>query len=524
MSAAEEVVAEIFADVLEVPVSSTDVDFFDLGGHSLHAVRLATRLQDQFGVSIGVRDVFVNPSVGALARTVTEREAARDGAAAVADPRRAASSDPEAAIPATGAQRRHWRDYRARPDAPSHVIHVYELEQNIVPGRFEAACEALAARHDSLALTFRAPESGELLAQPTRPAIDFEWIAEAVDAPYGLDCVRDRVLQPFDLERGPMLRAGGVQLRGDRQLAYVAIPHIVGDHWSLGVLDADLAAFYADREARIRPAGSFVDFARWHAARRASGALADQAAFWRERLGGFDPDFGIKPRRPAWSERSFDADAVAMTLSPDDQSAIQRAAASHRVTLFTFLLAVCQVVLARRAESERAIVGSTMANRNRREEQDAVGLFANQVFFGSTVDRRLSFARFLADLQGATLDVHANSEIALDDVLDDLGVSARGNPWPFAAVLFQLVVDHDAESFLGVHARRLSIWNAKTKRDLRFNLIVRGDDLMIHLTYSSDLFDRAEAADLLQDYLDVARRASTDPSVSIAALSEPSSR
>ncbi|MET8546929.1 condensation domain-containing protein, partial [Kitasatospora sp. NPDC004799] len=293
-TAAEHRTAELFAEVLGIRPPGMDDGFFELGGDSILSIRLAARLTEAFGTDLGPRAVFDHPTPAGLARLLTE---------AAADPAR----PPVVPVPRTGpapmshAQQRLWFLEEFTPGVAENVALALRLRGTLDPGALGAALDALTARHESLRTTFDSVDGhGVQLVHPPHvvplPLHDLSG-RPADERPRALRelLTADRA-RPFDLRRGPLLRATLVRLaEGDHVLA-LTLHHMVTDGWSTGVLLADLAHLYraelGSTEDELAPLPvQYVDYAHWQ---RTAGAPAEEhLAYWRRQLAGVVP-----PRLP----------------------------------------------------------------------------------------------------------------------------------------------------------------------------------------------------------------------------------
>ena len=515
MSTTDDAVLSVLGDVLELDAVPLDAGFFDLGAHSLHALQFVARVEQRFGVRLSLRDIFTTPTVGGIADLVDAR--LREVGQLVGDrPERSARGR---SAPATASHRRLWRQHRADPEDPaSHVAVVLELKGELEQDLFRDACLALVERHEALRSAFREDASGALVLEPRPPALDFDWLVRAAGDEQALAHVRRRLETPFDLGDARIFRAGGVALSGGRQLVYLLVHHVAVDDWSVGVALRDLGRLYHG-EAMLPVRGTFADFARSQQEALDTGAFSEQIAYWNERLSRFDPMFTLKGGYPPPLERSTPASSYSHALPEASYARIRDVAAAHGVTVYILLLSVFFVFLSRVTGRREVVVGGMTMNRVREEQFEAIGLFANQIFLGETVHPALGFDEFLARVHAMSLEVHENSRVPLDAVLQLRGAAAAGNPWPYARVLFQLVVPARHDDFAGLPARPVPMWSGRTRRDLVFNLVADPDSLSLDTIFSTAVFTEADAAALVGGFFELCEAVCVDPSARIARLS-----
>ena len=287
-TASEEIIAAIWCEVLGRSRIGTGDDFFAIGGHSLLATRVLARLRAALGVELEVRQLFEHPTVAGLAAAVTEARAVELSPI----PR----VDRDGPIPASFAQERLWFIDQLEPGSSAYNIPLSSrIRGALNPAWFEAAVHRVMRRHEMLRTTFLehqgrpwqriAPSleirlwQADLTTLTTRRA---EEVSRQIDA---------EVRRPFDLLRGPLLRAGLLRLGDEEFMLLFTIHHIAADAWSAELLLDEIIAFYREL-AEDRPAAlarlpvQYADYAAWQRDWLSGGVLEEQMAYWRQRLSG----------------------------------------------------------------------------------------------------------------------------------------------------------------------------------------------------------------------------------------------
>ncbi len=110
-------------------------------------------------------------------------------------------------------------------------------------------------------------------------------------------------LRPFDLARGPLLRALLVRAGAEEHALLFNLHHVVADGWSLGILVREVSELYAARAEGREPQlpalpVQYADYAVWQRRRLEGGAMERQLAFWRDQLAGAPPLLELPTDRP----------------------------------------------------------------------------------------------------------------------------------------------------------------------------------------------------------------------------------
>ncbi|MFF5858750.1 non-ribosomal peptide synthase/polyketide synthase [Streptomyces sp. NPDC012751] len=511
---AEHLVAAAWTDVLDTDEVGVDDDFFALGGDSILAVRVTSRLRAAFGTDVSPRLLFTHSTLAGLAAALGEPRAG-DGADTIP------ATDPDAPAPLSYAQQRLWFLDRFEPGSTEYTtLSAVRLRGPLDTAALRTALDGLVARHEALRTTF-AEHDGQArqIVHPPRP-VDLP-VTDLVDDA-ALDGLLDReAATPFDLTTGPLLRARLARLAADEHVLVLAVHHIVTDGWSVGVLGRDLGELYAAALAPRRPElpalpVSYRDHAAWQRS-RADRAEAE-LAYWRRTLDGVTP-LELPTDRPRPAVRTRDGALVTFTLPAALTERLRDRAGEADATLYMTLVAACQVLLARWAGTEDVTVGTVTAGRDRAELHDVVGMFVNTLVLRGRVGPELTFRELLTEVRGTVLDAFAHQEVPFERVVDALQPGRDTSRTP----LFQVMV---ALHNLGAEPPRLPGLAAEPVTppvrtaafDLAFDFVTGDDGLTGHLEYNTGLFDADTAERLAARLRLLLEAAAEDPGQAVGRL------
>ncbi|MFM0523293.1 condensation domain-containing protein, partial [Caballeronia jiangsuensis] len=294
----EHSLAECFASVLGLERVSVFDNFFSLGGHSLLATQLVSRLREALSIELPLRTLFDAPSVASLAEALS-----LDEPSAGTLPPLEAGPRP-AHVPLSFAQERLWFLEQLNPGQSTyHIPIALRLHGALDVRAFHAALNALVARHESLRTSF-AQHDGQAV-QHIAPTL--ELALPLIDA-HATDVQRlaqDEACRPFELQRGPLLRAQLLRLEEDEHVLLFTMHHIVSDGWSTGVLVRELGACYTaalrNEPLALPPlAVQYADYTLWQRDWLAGAELERQTQYWRNQLAELAPlDLPTDRPRPA---------------------------------------------------------------------------------------------------------------------------------------------------------------------------------------------------------------------------------
>jgi amino acid adenylation domain-containing protein/thioester reductase-like protein len=506
-TATEARLAGIWRAVLRRPSEqglSREEDFFELGGHSLLVAQLSARVRAQLGVELPLRQVFEAPTLAGMAAAVDRLLAAGGEAAGESAP---LSRRPRGGVlPLSFAQERLWFLDRLHPGSTAYNIWIaLRFEGELAVGTLAAALRFLVRRHESLRTTFAADGGVPRLAiaedaELALPVVDLSALAGA--EPAALGCLRAALGRPFDLGRGPLLRALLVRMGGGDWRALVELHHIASDGWSNDVLVRELGSVYAALAER-RPVRlpalpiQYADFAAWQRERFAAGALAPHLEHWRARLAGAPALLELPADRPRPALQRYRGRTLARELPAELLERLAAFCRAERATLFMGLAAALGALLRRHGGGTDLLLGTPVAGRDRVELEGLVGLFVNSVVLRLDLGGDPSFAQALARAREAALEAFAHQELPFDKLVEELSPERDLSHAPVFQVMLALQ-DPAAAAFAlpGVKVSEVPLAGTATQLDLTLNAQERGGRLQLRWVYDRDLFDAATIARL----------------------------
>ncbi|WP_052768436.1 amino acid adenylation domain-containing protein [Streptomyces humi] len=523
----EEILCGLFAELLGLPAVGVDDDFFALGGHSLTATRLVSRIRTALGTEIPLAELFQAPTPAGLADRLTDRRAdGTQNAPARPEPRTAAVR-PER-LPLSFAQQRLWFIGQAEgPSATYNVSLALRLRGPLDTTALEAALRDVVARHEALRTvyrTFGGIPYQHVLDEPPAPLLTVAELPVAVAAGHVFDLATDVPVHAHLIPDGP-----------DEQLLVLVVHHIAADGASLRPLFDDLATAYRARRADTAPDWrplplQYVDYALWQrdllgTERDPDSLLTRQLAFWKDTLAGLPDELSLPADRPRPAVPGHRGDTVPFALDPALHTRLTALARAHGSTLFMVLQAAFATLLHRFGAGNDIPIGTPVAGRADGALDDLVGFFVNTLVLRTDLSGRPTFTELLTRIRTADLAAYAHQDVPFERLVEELNPvrSAARNP------LFQVMLAYDNTTeadlaFPGVHAEHAATDFTTSPFDLCLNVTERhGPDgtttaLGGALEYATDLFDRDTAERLTTALTGLLRQIAEDPGRPIGSL------
>ncbi|HEX2077990.1 MAG TPA: amino acid adenylation domain-containing protein [Longimicrobium sp.] len=523
-TATEQALAGVWEELLGAERVGLNDGFFTLGGHSLRAARLASRVRVVFGVELPLRAVFEHATLGALA---AEIDRLRAQGATPLPPLQPVDRDQP--LPLSFAQQRLWFIDRLEPGTTQYNMPVaLRLAGELDGPALARAVGGLIARHESLRTTFALREGAAV--QVIAPAADdyqlpFEDFSTADDPEAAaLRRAREEGATPFDLERGPLFRAKLLRVAADRHLLLVNMHHAVSDGWSLNLVFREIAALY-DAFSRGEPSPlaplpvQYADFAAWQRAALAGEALEERLAFWRSALAGAPAVLELPTDHPRPAVQTFRGGREALRLPAEVLESLRALGRREGATLFMTVLAAYQALLGRHAGQDDVVVGTPVAGRTRAETEGVVGFFVNTLALRARLDGDPDFRGLLARVRETTLGALANQDLPFEKLVEEVQPERSMAYSPVFQAFFQLTgAPEEPLRMGGLRADSISADDGSVKFDLSLIADEGADGLGLMFAYNADLFAPSTIRRMLDQLAALLTAAAAEPARRLSEL------
>ncbi|MCC7258933.1 MAG: amino acid adenylation domain-containing protein, partial [Gammaproteobacteria bacterium] len=518
-TAVEAALAELWGEVLGLGrAAGRDEDFFALGGHSLLAAQLVARIRDALAVELPLRTLFDAPTVAGVAVALATGSAPAT-AAIVAAP---ASTGPRRG-PLAASQQRLWFLERLDPGrATWHLPLAWQLRGVLDADRLRRALQAVVDRQEALRMRFADTADGAAFRiEPVQVVIDEVDLHDDGDLPASLSA---ELARPFDLRRGPLLRATLLRRTPDRHVLLLVVHHLVADGWSLAVLARELgAAWRASGEGRA-PTWTplpvqYADYARWQREALAGPAFAAQLDWWCRQLAGAKPLISLPLDRPRPAVQRHHGAWHQCRLPAALTTALHDLARRERATPFMVLLAGFVTLLARYGGDEDLVIGTPVAGRGRTELEGLVGFFVNTLALRVDAGGDPPFRELVARVRRTALDAFAHADVPFEKLVEVLA-PPRSRAWtPIAQVFFVWHNEPRATLVLdGLEVETIVPDSAQAKFDLSLHVAEHDGELVVAFNYDTDLFDEPTVLAMSSSYVQLLAEVARDGGVRLGEV------
>ncbi|HUD37197.1 MAG TPA: amino acid adenylation domain-containing protein [Streptosporangiaceae bacterium] len=309
------------------------------------------------------------------------------------------------------------------------------------------------------------------------------------------EVVTEFARSPFDLRKGPVLRATVVRIDDAEYMLGICVHHIATDGWSGGILVRELMAGYEAARAATPPSlppleVQYADYAVWQRERLSQANAARQLEYWRTKLADL-PSLDLASDRPRQVRPGFAGQSLTLDLSDDLRAGLTDLARQEQATLLAVLLAAFVALLTRYTGQDDIVVGSIFSGRNRPEIEPLIGFFANTMVLRTSSAGNPTFRELIARARDTVIGAHLHQDIDFDQLVAAFSPERDPSRNPLFQVCFTLQNSvADGASVAGLTVVPELVQTGTSRFDLSVHLTeVAGRGLEIWMEFSTELFD-----------------------------------
>ena len=521
----QQLVADIWSQLLGLDAVGLEESFFGLGGHSLMATRVVSRLEKAFGIDIPIETLFRAPTVKGLAAELEAILGSGETSQAPPLTRRQQQGPAPLSFP----QQRLWFLEQVESSKGAyHIPSALRIAGPLDAGALERSLAELVRRHESLRTAFRAGKDGtprqEIVEDIEFRLALLDLASAQVEDEELLRVVAEEAAAPFDLTQPPLLRALLMRLASDDHVLVLTMHHIVSDGWSMGVLVEEMTALY-EAFGQGRPDGlpalplQYPDYAQWQREWLSGKELERQLTYWRETLQGIEDNVELPIDRPRPPVQSFEGDTVEFDIPQETSELAKQVSRLQGATLFMTLLAAFQTLLHRISGCSDVTTGVPVAGRQRPEVEGLIGFFVNTLVLRSRSNGSESFRDRIEQARKAALGALSHQDLPFEKLVEELSPQRDASRSPLFQTMFALqnAPGKSLES-AGLEFRSLQSQRSLSLFDLSLIISETDSGLKGVLEYSTCLFERESAQGIVERFLTLLDAALRNPNGAVGDL------
>ncbi|MBU7319853.1 amino acid adenylation domain-containing protein, partial [Paenibacillus oleatilyticus] len=499
----------IWQEVLAVTTVGVKDNFFDLGGHSLRATTLVSKIHKELNVDLPLRDVFRYATVEEMAQAIAGMEQQEHVSIPMLEER-------DYYMLSSVQKRLFIQQQMEGAELSYNMSGMMVLSGALDRERFEEAFRGLIARHETLRTGFEMV-NGEPM-QRVYPEVDFalEYMQASEEE---AEEVAGRFVRVFDLERPPLLRVGLIEVTRERHILMFDIHHIISDGVSTGILIEELLRLYNGEELpplRIQ----YKDFAAWQQSEAQRARMKQQEAYWLNLLDGELPTLELPTDFARPAVRSYEGDALEFIIDKQRSVGLQRIAEDTGSTIYMVLLAIYSILLHKYSGQEDIIVGTPISGRTHADMEPLIGMFVNTLAIRNYPAGEKAFASYLEEIKETMLGAYENQDYPFEELVEKVRVTRDLSRHPlFDAVFVMETKEERVNRFGELSIEPFIQTETVAKFDLTLELTLEDEDIHGRFEYCTKLFARNMIDNYAQDLLEIISQICEQPDILLKDIS-----
>ncbi|WDE09276.1 non-ribosomal peptide synthetase [Thalassomonas viridans] len=522
-SKAEKLLLGIWSEILQQPPEDigTDDDFFDLGGHSLSALRLMNKIDATFATRLTIKQIFEMSTIIKQAQLVAENTGHSRT--------RISGQGEDQPLRMSSAQQRLWFIDQMGGSSQYNITMVLELTGQLNFGGVTRALEQIMQRHQVLRTFFVSRgEEVELAVQASYalPVTTLDLSAyEFVEQQEIMSrLIREESDYQFDLANELLLRVKLLTLADNKWRLLFNIHHIICDGWSFNLLLNEFKTFYNaycnNETPDVAPLPiQYSDYAHWQSIYVNSKDYQDSLAYWQQRLHRLPalhqlPLDKIRPRR-----QRFKGKVYKHCFASASHSRVQALCQQQQTTLFTLMQTVFALFIGRISNQRDVVMGTPSAGRSAKELEGLIGLFVNTLVIRTQLEKGESFTGLLQRNKQQILNDLEHEAMPFDVLVEQLNPGRHMSHAPLFQIMFTLQNRNESRvSLTGLKAERVSGQSNKSKFDLNLSVVEDREGLNLLWQYDVDLFAPASIERMNNQYVQLLHSLLDNPELPVDSL------
>ncbi|MEH1773540.1 amino acid adenylation domain-containing protein [Nostoc sp.] len=522
----EEMLAQIWAQVLKLEQVGIHDNFFELGGHSLLATQLLSRIRTSFKVELTLRELFAKATVAELAQSIGQLQ--QQDLELTSPP--ILPREKDAQLPLSFAQTRLWFLDQLKPNSAFYNIPLtLSLVGTLNQVALEQSLQEIIHRHEALRTNFITVDGkpSQIIHTQTNwtvSVVDWKHLSTSEQEIAAQQLAQQQAIQPFDLASEALIRATLVVLNETEYVLGVCMHHIVSDGWSMDVFFQELAALYdAYSQDHLSPLAplpiQYADFAIWQRNWLQGNVLQSQLSYWQQQLKDAPALLSFPTDRPRPAVQTFAGAHQEFVLSVELTDKLVKLSQEQGCTLFMTLLAAFDTLLYRYTGQADILVGSPIANRDRSEIEGLIGFFVNTLVMRTNLAGNPSFSELLGRVREMAMDAYSHQDLPFEMLVEALQPERDLSHTPLFQVAFSLQnAPMQQVELAGLTVSPLVVQGTTAKFDLGLLIENTTTGLVGWWEYNTDLFDGSTIEQMTGHFVTLLESIVANPQQQISQL------
>lgn len=520
----EKQLADLWGKLFGFQLVGIDDDFFELGGDSLKAIILTTRIHKEFDVKVPLTEIFKTPTIKGLSEYI--KDVQNIGNEKKSEYITLCTAEKKEFYLSSFTQKRFYILQHLNPEITSYNLpSIFVIEGYLEKNKLEKVFMQLIKRHDSLRTSFELID-GQLV-QRIHGQVEI-----AIELYEDLQEKEKKIIQnfvrPFTLNKAPLLRVGLIKVGENRYILMIDMHHIITDGLSSVIISRDFIELYEGKALSELPF-QYTDFSEWQHSEKEKERLKKQGEFWLNQFKNEVPILKLRTDYPRPAVQSFEGRTINFEITAMETEALNHIMLQEGTSLFMVLFAIYNILLRKLTNQVNIIIGTGVLSRNHADLMNIVGLFFNTIPLQNYIEEELTFNNFLNYISEKTLAAFENQEYPLDMLVENLlnsGLLARDpSRNPLFDTMFALqnfgagTSETTGSGLTGITIKPYVL----EKQTSRFDLFLEGTpshgSIRMRLEYSTALFKHSTAQKITGYYMEILKQVLENKEIKLKEIS-----
>ncbi|WP_242655935.1 condensation domain-containing protein, partial [Paramaledivibacter caminithermalis] len=492
---------EIWKEMLGVDRVGITDNFFEIGGHSLKATFLMSRINKEFNIDIPLREIFSYPVIKDLAECI-KNSAKRTWS-------RIEPIKNQEYYDVSSSQKRMYLINKMSDGGIEYNVAVaMDIEGKLDKEKMKNVFNEIVRRHESFRTSFDMIDGK--LVQKIHEEVDFEMEYKIATKEEGDKIIKD-FIRPFDLSKAPLLRVVLIKIEEEKHILLMDMHHIISDGVSIGILYKEIEELYKGVELK-RSQIQYKEFAAWHNDYLKTEEIRRQEEYWLDVLKGELPILDIITDYPRPMHQTYQGDRIRFSADKEIVYGLKEICIQNNSTMYMVLLSAYNILLSKYSRQEDIIVGTPVAGRYHADIQNVVGMFVNTIAMRNKPKEDLKFSEFLKEVRINALKAYENQEYQFEELVEKVNTKRDLSRNPVFDVMFSVPnVDITEIDIEGLRFKEHELEYNIAKFDLTLSAIEQEKRISFELEYSTSLYKRSSIMRMAENYINILKQIVKNP-------------
>ncbi len=516
----EEIIVNIWQQVLNVEQVGIEDNFFELGGHSLMATKVVSKIRQSLSVELPLRSLFEHPTVVELAAQLNKVDTKVDISAIHPVSR-------EGELPLSFAQQRLWfLEQLEETNAAYNLFGALRLKGVLHIEALSNSINAIIARHEVLRTNFKAQAGKPVqIIKNVSSGQYLEIKILDIDPDTEINqLINQEAKTPFNLSQDNLIRVSLIPVAKEENILLFTMHHIISDGWSLDIFIKELSIFYQSYCQGETPSLTpldiqYADFAVWQNNYLQGKIIENQVNYWKNQLMGIPPLLELPTDYPRPPKQTFNGHYQTFRLNQELTEKLKELSQENGATLFMTLLSIWGLLLSRYSRQEDIVIGSPIANRNRSEIEPLIGFFVNTLVMRIDYSNDLNVNQLIEQVKQICLEAYQHQDIPFEKLVEELQPERNLSHTPLFQVMFILQnANNQGLQLPGLDLEILDREHTVAKFDLTLSMKETQGELTGEIEYNTDLFEASTIERMVVHFQELLVAIATNPSQSVQKI------